>query len=327
MDKISVILPVYNGENYIKDCIESILIQTVDNFELIITDNNSTDKTHEIINNFSDKRIKFITNKGASGICGNLNNGFQNASGEFIQIICHDDLLEPDCLEKQYNILSNHLDAGMVFCDKHDIDSLGQKINRQTCYSRKYLPPIIDSGRTALYFMCFGCLPGNLSTVMITKKAFAKTGLFDKNLIYVGDFEYWVRLGVNFSMLSNDSKLVSCRDHPKRATRVFNEKLIVIKEESRLWELLIHQNKTTINKDKLIHYFTYRRGTQYINWILKAFLAGKFSIAMKGFSEIRAPFSKYQLLQAFIFSLNGKINQPMPNFLNIEPVSTIDMAK
>lgn len=103
--KISVIMPVYNVEKYIFLAVQSILDQTFENFELIILDDASTDKTYDIINQFSDKRIIKLQNKTNKGIANTLNEGLKIARGEFVSRMDGDDISKTDRFEKQLNFM------------------------------------------------------------------------------------------------------------------------------------------------------------------------------------------------------------------------------
>jgi glycosyltransferase involved in cell wall biosynthesis len=105
---VSIGLPVFNGEKYIKDALDSILAQTYSNFELIISDNASTDRTREICRDyeFQDGRIRYYRNENNLGAAVNFNRVFQLSSGEYFKWAAHDDLIAPDFLMKCVEVLS-----------------------------------------------------------------------------------------------------------------------------------------------------------------------------------------------------------------------------
>ena len=109
--KISVIVPMYNAEKYLKLCIDSILSQTFKDFELILIDDCSTDKTLEIAKSFDDSRIKILQNKknlGSPGLTRNV--GIDAAQGDYIYFCDNDDALLPKALENLYNAAENNFD-------------------------------------------------------------------------------------------------------------------------------------------------------------------------------------------------------------------------
>lgn len=131
---VSIIVPVYNVEEYLHECIDSVLIQTYKNFELILVDDGSTDCSKEICESYAEKdpRIKVVgqTNGGASSA---RNTGLRNASGEYIYFLDSDDWLEDIALEKLIN-LTVSTDSDMVFFDAYAIDET-QGIKSKAYYS------------------------------------------------------------------------------------------------------------------------------------------------------------------------------------------------
>ena len=111
---ISVILPVFNVEKYIVECIASILNQTIQDYELLIIDDCSTDKTLEMVAGFSDNRIKIITKEKNSGLVDSLNLGMQLAKGKYIARMDGDDISVADRFEKQLQVLEN--DSNIKAC-------------------------------------------------------------------------------------------------------------------------------------------------------------------------------------------------------------------
>ena len=114
--RVSIGLPVFNGEKYLRQAIDSILIQSYQDFELIISDNASTDKTSEICSAYAaqDKRIKYYRNKINLGAARNYNNTFRFSSGVYFKWAAHDDILAPDYLKKCVEVLDT--DPSIVLC-------------------------------------------------------------------------------------------------------------------------------------------------------------------------------------------------------------------
>lgn len=115
MPHISIIIPAYNAEKYIKKCLDSLLKQTKKEIEIIVINDGSTDKTEEIVKSYNDKRIKYFKNKN-QGIGKTRNYGIRQATGDYIMFIDSDDYVEKDACELMYNkAASNNLD--IVICD------------------------------------------------------------------------------------------------------------------------------------------------------------------------------------------------------------------
>jgi len=111
--KITILLPNYNNEPYILECIKSIQTQTYSEFELLIIDDASTDKSLDIINQIEDSRIKIITKEKNTGIIDTLNIGLDNIETEYIVRMDGDDRMHPDRLKKLINFMENNPKTGV----------------------------------------------------------------------------------------------------------------------------------------------------------------------------------------------------------------------
>lgn len=96
MPRVSVVMPAYNDQRYVAETIQSVLAQTYQDFQFIITNNGSTDETGNIIKTFTDPRIKLLTLEKNRGHCGGMNNSIRAAQGEFLALLNADDLYAPD---------------------------------------------------------------------------------------------------------------------------------------------------------------------------------------------------------------------------------------
>lgn len=106
MPKVSIIIPVYNSEKYIKECICSVLNQSHKNLEITIINDGSTDKSFEIVQTFQDSRIKLLSQKNR-GAASARNLGLHHASGELIQFLDSDDILDKDKIKEQITLYNN----------------------------------------------------------------------------------------------------------------------------------------------------------------------------------------------------------------------------
>ena len=105
MTKVSVIVPVYNVEDYLCECLDSLITQTLSDIEIICINDGSTDNSLEILTNYSkrDSRIKIITQEN-KGLSSARNRGFEFINGKYTYFIDSDDILKSDALEKLYNL-------------------------------------------------------------------------------------------------------------------------------------------------------------------------------------------------------------------------------
>ena len=121
---VSVCMPVYNGSNYIERALDCISAQTFQDYELIITDNVSTDNTREIVERRAkdDPRIRYVLNETNIGAAENYNLGFHLARGKYLKWFAHDDEILPNFLEKLVEILDSNPDTVLAFCPSDLID-------------------------------------------------------------------------------------------------------------------------------------------------------------------------------------------------------------
>ena len=125
--KVSVIVPVYNTEKYLKNCIDSLLKQNFENYEIIVINDLSPGNAEEIIKSYNDKKIVYIKNKTNKGIGYNRNLGIKKAKGEYVCFIDSDDYVKEDFISKMYNYSKeNNLD--LCVCDYVNVDEEGNKL-------------------------------------------------------------------------------------------------------------------------------------------------------------------------------------------------------
>ena len=186
--QISVLMPVYNAEKYLKEAIDSILGQTFTDFEFIIVNDGSTDSSRNVILSYKDKRIKFIDNKKNEGIINALNTGLDHATGEYIARMDADDISFPVRFERQLKIMTEY-DIDVCGTTMRLIDEEGKKIG--------YLGPksVVYSDMPASIL--------NVSTWILHPTAMMKSftikevGGYRPEAKHVDDFDLWARLLIN----------------------------------------------------------------------------------------------------------------------------------
>ena len=130
--RVSIGMPVYNGENFLKEALDSILAQTFENFELIISDNASTDSTEEICQEYAakDKRISYHRNEQNIGGCRNFNRVFELSNSEYFKWATHDDLCAPELLEQCVEALDKRSSVVLAYPRTVIIDEQGREVER-----------------------------------------------------------------------------------------------------------------------------------------------------------------------------------------------------
>jgi len=185
---VSVILSTYNREKYIKRAIESALNQTYKNIELIIINDGSTDRTAEIISEFSkkDPRITILTNETNLGLAKSLNKGISQSRGKYIARLDDDDFWsEPRKLEKQVRFFEKNPNYILVGGGVIRIDESGKEIVRHL------LPESDEDIRKSILIDNTFAHP----TVVFKKSTWEKIGGYDENLYFSEDWDLWLRFG------------------------------------------------------------------------------------------------------------------------------------
>lgn len=115
MAKVSIIIPVYNTENYLKKCLDSVVNQTLEDIEIICINDGSTDRSLGILNDYAQKYSKIIViNQENKGVSEARNEGIEKASGEYIMFLDSDDYFQPQACETAYNsVNSSDYDLGI----------------------------------------------------------------------------------------------------------------------------------------------------------------------------------------------------------------------
>lgn len=192
--KVSVCIPSYNGQNYIGEAIESVLSQTYADFELVITDDCSTDRSQDIIDGYKDDRIRFLQNTRNLGAEANSNKAISEAKGKYIKLLEHDDYLYPSCLEKQVEILEALENRNVVLtcCGRDIINERGRKILQRKFKGksgkydgRQIIKRTVRAGTNII---------GEPTAVLIRSDILKETGAFDDTFPYVTDLDLWCRM-------------------------------------------------------------------------------------------------------------------------------------
>lgn len=206
---VSVIIPVYNGKNYLAEAVESVRAQTYPRIELIVVDDGSTDDTWQLIQSFGDS-VRGIR-KDNGGVASALNRGIEAAHGHSIAWLSHDDLFLPHKLERQVKFLEGSTEAGACYTDFRVIDSGGAVL-------RDMATPSL--GRNELRRHLFGRMFINGSTMLIRRRCFDEIGMFREELRTTQDAEMWLRLLDRWDIGRVPEVLGLQRTHPEQGSRV-----------------------------------------------------------------------------------------------------------
>jgi len=209
--KVSIGIPSYNHEKYISETIESILNQTFQDFEIIITDDGSSDNSLDVIKSISDPRIKLFVFDENQGACKAVNNCIKNSRGEYFAYVSSDDVWDKDKLEKQVKFLDENPHFPAVFTKVNIIDEDGKEfIDKNHFYFSVFEQKNRSRSRWLNHFFYKGnciCHP----SILIRKDVYNEIGFYNELMANLPDFDMWVRLSLMYDFHIIDEKLTKFR--------------------------------------------------------------------------------------------------------------------
>ena len=211
MPKISVVIPCYNSATTIQETIESVLVQTYRDFEIIVVDDGSTDGSKEMIHSYGDQ-VRYFYQPNA-GQAAARNKGIREAKGEYIAFLDADDLWLPEKLDKQIQVLSTR-NVDWCYCDCMNFeDETGKELGR---YSQLMYAPAEGIVAKKILFGNFIASP----TPVVKKELLIACGLFDESISIRSreDWELWLRLAVKSEIAYLSEVLAKRRIHKSSIT-------------------------------------------------------------------------------------------------------------
>ena len=292
--KISVIIPLYNHEKYIREAVYSVLEQTVSDFELIIIDDGSTDGSEGIVSRIKDERIQyyFQENRGAHYT---INRGIKLAEGEYISILNSDDVYYSSRFEEVLKILEGDHSIRAVFSHIEFIDEKGEFIRYKKGAEDNWKNKNPETSFKGEDNIVLDLLAGNFlittSNLFCRKSAFQDIGLFQK-LIYAHDYEFFLRLCYHYKVYIVDKPLLKYRIHSENTYGIEN------KAEADFEVGLVLSNF-------------------FLNYDLKKVLPDNdiYTNVAKFFNSINTFHSERMILTLVVFALNYNIHNQFINDL------------
>lgn len=226
--KVTVLMPVYNGEKYLNEAIDSIIAQTYVNYEFLIINDGSKDRSIEIIQSYNDPRIRLINNEQNLGLVATLNKGLDLARGEYIARMDQDDISFPYRLERQVAFMDCNPEIGI--CGTW-VETFGGK-------NRGFLrhPAHSDSIKANLFFDSFLAHP----TVVMRAKMLKLYKLkYDLSHLCAEDYGLWVRCSFLFALANIPEVLLKYRISPTSIGQT---------QGDRQRETVLHIHKGNINR-------------------------------------------------------------------------------
>jgi glycosyltransferase involved in cell wall biosynthesis len=231
--KVSVCIPVRNGEKFLQSAVQSVFDQSFDDFELIIIDNASTDGTAVLAEELAAKydKVHFFKNDCNLGLVGNFNACLKQANGEYIKYLCADDLLLPSCLDRMVLSLEEDASVMLVVGGRQFINEAGNAIAVHQ-YSK-------TKSKIAGFEVINRCLfgtnyIGEPSAVMFRREA-AQRG-FREEFAHLMDIEMWFHLLEKGAMVNLPESLCAIRRHAAQMTAQSIKTATLVEDNVRLFE-------------------------------------------------------------------------------------------
>ena len=234
---VSIVMPVYNGEQYIEEAINSVLSQTYVYWELVVIDDGSVDKTADIIANFNDERIRYFFQKNR-GQTAALNHGLEIIQGEYFTSLDADDCFPVDSLLVRVTYLDNHPDYGAVYADGYFCDENLEPITRFSNWR-------IQNSTGDVYGDFIGeSLCTGSGTVMIRRDVIRKYQLrYDESIVWCQDLDFYIRVA--------EKCLFGEVDYVAHLYRVHDNNMTVSMSSGRRLESLIRTKFKVLGSNKL----------------------------------------------------------------------------
>lgn len=217
---VSIIIPVYNGSNYMREAIDSALAQTYKNIEVIVINDGSTDDgaTDEVAKSYGNKIRYFEKENG--GVSSALNFGIEKMSGEYFSWLSHDDVYDENKVMLQVDALNKHnaVVNTIVCCNYIHIDENSQPLVGHTCKSYFETNKMYNAAEVLTYLLTKQSFNG--CCLLLPKRVFFDCGMFDETLRFCQDVFMWYQIfAKDYNLLYIDNMLVKNRVHKKQLTQ------------------------------------------------------------------------------------------------------------
>ncbi|APY10009.1 hypothetical protein BWZ22_01555 [Seonamhaeicola sp. S2-3] len=235
---ISVVLPVYNVAPFIKEALDSVLNQTIQDFEVLVIDDCSTDDTLKIVKDFKDDRIRIIEKQQNKGLIDSLNIGFKEAKGQYIARMDGDDINVLNRFEKQLNVLQNNPEIKACGCWLQQFGNVNKTIKHKEFHDEIVARMLLHCSMS-------------MGAVMLERKAVSEYK-FDTSRVHVEDYDFWARIAWSCKFYNIQEVLYYYRVHNNQVTHV--HKGFQIKADIPIKLFLFKKLKynTELYSDKLI---------------------------------------------------------------------------
>lgn len=310
MPKVSVVFPVYNGEKYVEESLQSLLVQTFGNFEIIIWNDASTDSTSEILRTYRDSRIKVRNNLRNLGLFPTLNLAIRESTGEYIRLWSQDDVMKMSCLDSELRYFDAHPNASLAYCAYDTIDDSGRLCTKRADIQKACVvcPKVLSE-----IMFYHGDITGNIANVTIRRSILERSGMFREDMKVSGDFELLVRLAGEHSFCEIHEPLIYLRAHKRQFSVQRGVFPLHMRENAGIYETLIAR-MTHIDREFAVTYHRYARHVRYLHYCVRNAALGDWQEARAALHEIKQQSDLGKTALAYIISGNARLYHPRPRY-------------
>jgi len=227
---VSVLMPLFNGEKYLELAIQSVLEQSYEDFEFILMDDSSDDRSIEIAGQFTDPRLILYREDTRLGIFGNSNRAARKARGNYIKYVYQDDVLLPHCLNILVKAMIEFPQTGIASSPRMVIDNKGVV---QRVAGLKEEAGVIPGDKALKLIAAHGNYIGEPTSALLKKEHFFDAGGFDERFFYMGDIHLWSRLLVNHDLYYHPVPLCKFRYHVDQKSEEYKQDIDLLEREER----------------------------------------------------------------------------------------------
>jgi glycosyltransferase involved in cell wall biosynthesis len=312
MPRVSVVIALHNSEAYLREAIESVLSQDLDDLELLLLDAGSTDASEAIATATGDSRVRYERRAEWGPLFRKFNVAVARATAPLIRLMGHDDVMPGGSLRAFVEFAEARPDVGLVYSDFHSNGRNGEPLGVEHRYDaqRERTPPIASPNVSALLFFVYGCLPGNIATVLLRKEACEEVGGFREDSNYSMDFEMWVRLSERWKVGFIRKPLMRVRLHPGQLSHAGRRSMRTIEELNFVFERLrprVSRSLTGAEQRRLRSAYW---GRQHVHWVANALWRGQLGAAWRGLRSIAAGPTPTADVISWLTTMNGRFGLP-----------------
>lgn len=299
---ISVVLPTYNGVEFLRESIESVLAQDTDDFELIVCDDGSNDGTREILDEYTGPRCRIIRNERNLGLFPTLNRLMREATTEWVHLWSQDDRMLPGCLRRTVEFAKAHPDAGMIYSRMYFIDDRGHRFSEG---KDDITPEVVSPQLAARIMYYFGSIAGNIANVTLRRDAFEELGGFREDLLVSGDYEFWSRLSEKFPIGFQPELLLELRTHSGQFSRQSRSGPQFIRENREIHDSL-YARLTEAERPRARHFREWVVQVNSFHQAAQRAVRGDLKTSAEVLGLLRSESALLPLAARWLLSVNGR---------------------